>query len=137
MTAPQHAREGRCPVRQLGQLEAAVMERLWSWQRPATVREVLADLQQERDIAYTTVMTVMDNLHRKGVLGRELHGRAYRYHPLQSRDEHVAALMGQLLAGSSDRAAALLHFVEQMPPGEVERLRAALGGRGQKRRSPR
>ena len=114
------------------------MERLWSWDRPATVREVLADLQKDREIAYTTVMTVMDNLHRKGVLGRELEGRAYRYHPLQSRDEHVAALMGQALSGSTDRTAVLLHFVEQMSPAEVERLREAIGGIGaRKKRSAR
>ena len=106
------------------------MERLWSWQRPATVRDVLVDLQQDRHIAYTTVMTVMDNLHRKGVLGRELEGRAYRYYPLQSRDEHVAELMGQVLAESSDRTSALLHFVEQISPSELERLREALGGFG-------
>ncbi|NEE08898.1 BlaI/MecI/CopY family transcriptional regulator, partial [Streptomyces sp. SID7499] len=52
--------------RQLGDLEDAVMTRVWQWNRPVTVREVLEDLQQERSIAYTTVMTVMDNLHQKG-----------------------------------------------------------------------
>lgn len=55
-------------MRALGQLEAVVMERLWSYGRPVPVREVLVDLQRERSIAYTTVMTVMDNLHRKALL---------------------------------------------------------------------
>ena len=113
-------------MKELGQLEAAVMERLWSWERPVAVREVLEDLQRDRSIAYTTVMTVMDNLHRKGVLNRRLDGRAYRYEPVQTREEHTAALMGQVLAGSKDRTATLLHFVEKMSPAEVARLREAL-----------
>jgi predicted transcriptional regulator len=113
-------------VRQLGQLEAVIMERLWSYGRSVPVREVLEDLQRDRTIAYTTVMTVMDNLHRKGLLTREMAGRAYRYQPTQTREQHNAAVMGQVLAGSSDRAATLLHFLEQMPPEEVARLREAL-----------
>lgn len=113
-------------MRQLGQLEAVVMERLWSYDRPLTVREVLDDVRQDRTIAYTTVMTVMANLHRKGLLSRELHGSAYRYLPAQSREQYSAVLMGQILAGSSDRAATLLQFLEQMTPDEVARLRKAL-----------
>ncbi len=113
-------------MRQLGQLEAAIMERLWSYGRPVAVREVLEDLQRDRTIAYTTVMTVMDNLHRKGLLTREMAGRAYRYQPARTREQYNAAVMGEALAASSDRAATLLHFLEQMPPEEVARLREAL-----------
>lgn len=118
-------RVGRA-VRQLGQLEAVVMDLMWSYPEPVPVREVLADLQRERDIAYTTVMTVMDNLHRKDLLIRQMEGRAYRYQPTQSREEHTAALMGEVLASSSDRTATLLHFLEQMPPADVAQLREAL-----------
>jgi predicted transcriptional regulator len=113
-------------VRQFGQLEAVVMERLWSYGRPVPVREVLEDLQRDRRIAYTTVMTVMDNLHRKGFLTREMAGLAYRYQTAQTREQHHATVMGEVLAGSSDRTATLLHFLEQMPPEEVVRLREAL-----------
>ncbi len=116
-------------MRQLGQLEAVIMERLWSYGRPVPVREVLEDLQRDRNIAYTTVMTVMDNLHRKGLLTREMAGRAYRYQPTQTREQHNAAVMGEVLAGSSNRAATLLHFLEQMPAEEVARLREALANR--------
>lgn len=101
-------------MRQLGELEAAVMDRLWSWNRPTRVREVLDDLRAERDLAYTTVMTVMDNLHRKGLLARERDGRAYRYRPTASREEHTAALMEQTLAAGGDRGAVLLRFVRRM-----------------------
>jgi len=118
----------------LGQLEATVMERLWAWDRPVVVREVLEDLQKERRIAYTTVMTVLDNLHRKGHVTREMDGRAYRYRPSRTREEHTAQLMEQVLASSGDRGVTLMHFVEQMPPAEIARLREALGGIPSRRR---
>lgn len=106
------------------------MERLWSWDRPASVREVLEDLQGRRTLAYTTVMTVMDNLHRKGMLVREKDGRAYRYRTVQPRDEYTAAIMGQALASSANPSAALLHFLEAIPADNVALLREALGERG-------
>ena len=104
------------------------MDRLWSWDRPVAVREVLEDLQQDRTIAYTTVMTVLDNLHRKGLVTREKDGRAYRYRSALTREQHTAMLMEQVLASTGDRGAALLHFVEKMPPDEIARLREALDG---------
>jgi predicted transcriptional regulator len=111
------------------------MDRLWSWDRPTTVREVVDDLQRSRQIAYTTVMTVMDNLHSKGVLTRVRDGRAYRYEPVRSREEHTAALLSAVLDVGGDRGAALLHFVGQMTVEDVAALREALrrhgrGGRG-------
>ncbi len=118
----------------MGQLESVIMQRLWSYRRPVTVRVVLEDLRQERTIAYTTVMTVMDNLHRKGFLTRELDGRAYRYLPAQTREEHTAAVMGEVLTDSSDRGATLLRFVEQMPPEQVAQLRQVLAGRARRRK---
>lgn len=111
---------------QLGQLEAAVMERLWRWDRPAPVREVLEDMQHDRQIAYTTVMTVLDNLHRKGMVMREKNGRAYVYRPTRSRESHTAELMEQVLARTSNRGGALLRFVEQMSEDEIAELRGAL-----------
>ena len=116
-------------MRQLGQLEAVIMDRMWSWGRPTAVREVLEDLQRDRDIAYTTVMTVLDNLHRKGILVREKDGRAYRYQPARTRENYTAALMDEVLAASGDRTTTLLRFMEQMPPAEVARLREALNQR--------
>lgn len=116
-------------VRQLGELEQAVMDRMWSWGHPVAVREVLEDLQRERTLAYTTVMTVMDNLHRKGVLTRQKQGRAFVYRPALTREQHTAAFMGEVLAGGSDRTVTLLHFLEHMPASEVASLREALDGR--------
>jgi predicted transcriptional regulator len=113
-------------VRQLGQLEAVIMDLVWAYGRPVPVRQVLEDLRRDRRIAYTTVMTVMDNLYRKGFLTREMVARAYRYQPAKTREQHHAAVMEKVLADSSDRAATLLHFLEQMQPDEVVRLREAL-----------
>jgi predicted transcriptional regulator len=112
-------------VRRLGDLEDAVMTRVWQWNRPVTVREVLEDLQQERSIAYTTVMTVMDNLHQKGWLRREHEGRAYRYEAVSTRAAYAAALMHEAWAASDNPAAALVQFFSMMSPEQREALRNA------------
>ena len=113
-------------MRGFGDLEAVVMDRLWTWSRPVTVREVVDDLQGYREIAYTTVMTVMDNLHRKGALTREKEGRAWVYVPARSRDEYAADLLYSVLGEAGDRGATLMRFVGRMRPSEVEALRRAL-----------
>jgi predicted transcriptional regulator len=110
----------------LGQLESAIMERMWSRADSAAVRDILEDIQRDRNIAYMTVKTVMDTLHRKGLLDREPDGRAFRYRPTQTREQYAAANMQEVLASGSDRTATLLHFLEQIPPDEVAQLRAVL-----------
>ncbi|ANH40443.1 Transcriptional regulator BlaI [Nocardioides dokdonensis FR1436] len=110
----------------LGQLEAAVMDRLWSWDRSASVRDVLEDLTKERPLAYTTVMTVMDNLHRKGLLLREKRGRAFVYRAASSRERHTAELMERAMEGIGDRGGVLLRFVEQLSEADLASLRAVV-----------
>lgn len=118
--------EGSWVLRLFGQLESAVMHVLWGLGRPAVVREVLQELERDRSLAYTTVMTVMDNLFQKGILERELDGRAYRYRPVRTREQHTADLMDEALSGSGDSAATLMHFVEQMPAEDIAQLREIL-----------
>jgi predicted transcriptional regulator len=113
-------------LRGFGELEAVIMDTLWTWHEPSTVRDVFEHLQGQRTIAYTTVMTVMDNLHRKGWLERDRDGRAYRYWPVSSREEYSARLMREALSTSEDRAATLVHFLEQMDPAEAAALQQAL-----------
>ncbi|MFI7328490.1 BlaI/MecI/CopY family transcriptional regulator [Streptomyces rubiginosohelvolus] len=112
--------------RQLGDLEDAVMTRVWQWNRPVTVREVLEDLQQERSIAYTTVMTVMDNLHQKGWVRREVDGRAYRYTAVSTRAAYSAALMNEAWSQSDNPAAALVAFFGMMSAEQREALQDAV-----------
>ncbi|WP_308800520.1 BlaI/MecI/CopY family transcriptional regulator, partial [Streptomyces sp. NEAU-H3] len=113
-------------VRPLGELEDAVMTRVWKWNRPVTVREVLEDLKLERSIAYTTVMTVMDNLHQKGWVRRESEGRAYRYEAVSTRDAYAASLMNEDWGRSDNRAAALVAFFRMMSADQQEALRDAV-----------
>jgi predicted transcriptional regulator len=113
-------------MRRFGELEAVIMDRLWSRGRPALVREIVDDLCRDRPLAYTTVMTVMDNLYRKGWLRREPDGRARRYEPTGSRSGYTAALMNDALATIPDRRTALTHFALQMSPHDAALLREAL-----------
>ena len=113
-------------MRGFGDLEAVIMDRVWSHGAPVTVRDLFDELQRERAIAYTTVMSTMDNLHRKGWLTRERDGKAYRYTPVASREEYSAGLMREALAGAGDTEAVLSHFVAQMDGAESAALQAAL-----------
>jgi len=113
-------------VRGFGDLEAVIMRRVWDHDSPVTVRELYEELQRERAIAYTTVMSTMDNLHRKGWLARERDGKAYRYTAVASREEYSARLMGEAMAEAGDTEAVLSHFVAAMDGGQAEALRAVL-----------
>jgi predicted transcriptional regulator len=112
-------------ARPLGELETEVMRRLWRRGSPATVRELVDELQRDREIAYTTVMTVLDNLFKKGWLHRELDGRAYRYEPASSGDEYSAGLMRDALDTSPDHVAAFAHFLRRLPVDQVQALEDA------------
>jgi predicted transcriptional regulator len=122
--------EEKLTMRGFGDLEAVVMDHLWNRDGPATVRIVLDNLQTPRPLAYTTVLTVMDNLHSKGFLAREREGRAHRYWPTRSRAEYAAELMGEALTDSGDPTAVLLRFVERMSSNEVSQLRSVLRDQG-------
>jgi predicted transcriptional regulator len=115
-------------IRGFGELEAVVMDRIWKRDAATrvTVREVFDELATERDIAYTTVMSTMDNLHTKGWLARERNGKAYRYWPTLSREQHSARLMREALDGGGQPDLVLQHFVQQIGPEESARLRDAL-----------
>lgn len=104
------------------------MDRIWDRGPDAstTVREVFDELAAQRDIAYTTVMSTMDNLHSKGWLARERDGKAYRYWATLSREEHSARLMREALDGGGRSDLVLSHFVEQIGPEESARLRTVL-----------
>jgi predicted transcriptional regulator len=113
-------------VRIFGELEAAIMDRVWLAGRPVLVREIWAQLRPEREPAYNTVLTVVEILYRKGWLAREKDGRAYRYRATATREDYTAGLMGEALEASPDRVAALRSFVERIDPAEARQLRRML-----------
>ncbi|MGL6235522.1 MAG: BlaI/MecI/CopY family transcriptional regulator [Segniliparus sp.] len=113
----------------LGELERAVMERLWASPAPLTVRQVHEELAADRDLAYTTVMTVLQRLARKRLVIQRREDRAHRYSPAQPREDLVAALLVDALGQAPDssvRAAALVRFIGQVSPGEARAMREAL-----------
>src|SRR5256886_17293507 len=103
-------------MRRFGELEAVIMDRLWERGRPTLVREMVEDLREDRALAYTTVMTVMDNLYRKGWLRRERDGRAWRYEPTGSPAGYTPALMDHALATRADRRTAAAPFALPIGP---------------------
>ena len=114
-------------VTRLGDLERAVMQAVWAAEGPVTGRAVAAALAS-RGLAYTTVLTVLTRLERKGLLVRDSSARAHTYAPVASREDHVAVLMQQALGQAGDRQVALQHFARSVSPEEAEALRQALDG---------
>lgn len=117
----------------LGELQAQVMEIAWV-RGPVSVRQVLDVLGSGRDIAYTTVMTVMARLADEGVLVRERVGKIYVYRPACTREEFRTRISGtivdDLVADFGDLA--LSQFVdalERADPARLERLRVFFGER--------
>ncbi|MFG1702614.1 BlaI/MecI/CopY family transcriptional regulator [Nonomuraea sp. M3C6] len=113
-------------VRGLGELESTIMDRMWAIKQPASVRDVLEHLLKDRHLAYTTVMTVMDKLHTKGLLRRKPVGRAYVYEAVSSKEAYTADVMRESLANSGNQAATLVHFLERLTPDEATALESAL-----------
>ncbi len=113
-------------VTSLGELERAVMNVLWESDRDMTACEV-QDQLADRDLATTTVLTVLGRLERKQLVRRIRDGRAHHYRPVASREDHVAELMTDALDDASDRGAALARFLGSMSEEERSRLRDLLG----------
>jgi predicted transcriptional regulator len=112
--------------RGFGDLEAVVMDQVWACEGAVTVRDVFVEMAAHREIAYTTVMSTMDNLHRKGWLERERDGKAYRYWAAMSREERSANLMSEAFHAGGDTDLVLSFFLDKMNAEESDRLRAAL-----------
>jgi predicted transcriptional regulator len=109
-----------------GALEIRVLEALWRAETPQNVR----DLQPSfAGVAYTTLMTTLDRLHRKGVLDREKAGRAFRYRVRYTRQELLSGLAGEALEAvfgtrAADLKPILSFFVETVSREDRESLAA-------------
>lgn len=114
----------------LGELENAIMDILWV-QGEATVRQVLAELNRTRSLAYTTVLTVMSRLVDKGLLKQNKTGRAHLYRPAMSREAYAAETAGQVIRSLVEDFGdiALAQFSQELEGLDPERLAAlkALG----------
>lgn len=110
----------------MGELEQAVLDALWDGDGTSSGREVHARLEG-RDLAYTTVMTVLDRLVAKDLVVRERDGRAFRYAPRLSRAAMTAEVMREALeATGADRDQALVSFVGEASAEDLAALRRAL-----------
>ena len=85
----------------LGDLERTVMDTLWTHGPDLSVRDVMDHLpdRADKELAYTTVMTVLDRLAKKDLADRALLNRAWQYTPRSSQAEVIARDMGRLLDG--------------------------------------
>lgn len=116
----------------LGDLEAAVMEQVWSVApRAVSARDVDTTVGRRRDLQYITLVTVLNNLWRKGLLTREKEGRAYLYQPRVSRDQFVEevtrnAFSGLLALGPDLAVTAFVDALADTAPEELDRLKAEL-----------
>jgi predicted transcriptional regulator len=101
------------------------MEVLWTAGGPLTARAIARALP-DRDLAQTTVLTVLSRLEKKGVVRRNRDARAHSYAAVASREDHVAGLMRDVLGTAPDKTAALARFVGSVSQDEAEALAEAL-----------
>ena len=122
-----HQRSGTRKI--LGDLEAEIMELLW--QKPigqgASVRNIYEILRARRSLAYTTVMTTMSRLAKKGLLSVEKGGQAHIYRVLFTKEEFTKRMVSQLFDSLffDLSGAALSYFISSVDPAdreEIERL---------------
>ena len=110
-----------------GDLEAEVLRIVWSADVPVTPGDVLDRLDGK--LAYTTVMTVLSRLWAKGLLQRDLVGKAYVYRPVMSEAELTAEQMQRTVHAATDPAAVLSKFVEKLSDEDAAMMRRFLGDR--------
>lgn len=107
----------------LGPLEWRVLQALWTRREPASVRDLTPEFP---DIAYTTLMTTLDRLHRKGVLSRERQGRAFVYRPDLSRAEFESARAGDAIRAALSTGGSLAPLVSTLVDAVGDRDRELL-----------
>src|SRR4051812_39730633 len=105
-------------------LEDEVLAALWTGDRAMTP----ADVQRELDdgLAYTTVMSTLARMHRKGLVTRTAVGKGYAYVPTVDEASHTAQAMADLLSRRHDRAGVLARFVSSLGPEDEKLLQELL-----------
>ena len=119
----------------LGELERRVMDALWDSASPLTAIELRDSLAVRdhhgpgKELAITTILTVLSRLENKGLVARERASRPHRYRTVTARDVYTAELMHQVLGGAHDREAVLSRFVGQVSAAEAVTLQRILNDR--------
>lgn len=117
----------------LGELERSVMDLLWSAAEASTANDLRDRLalsegqgQAGKDLAVTTVLTVLSRLEKKGLVERERGTRPHRYRAVSTREDHTARLMHEALGTATDREAVLARFIGSVTESEAATLRKLL-----------
>ena len=107
----------------LGDLEAEIMKIVWKSGR-VTVRDVYEQLRLEKNLAYTTVMTIMGRLAEKTMLNKEVQGNAYVYSPTISETDFAQKVVSEVLDGLFEEFAepALSHMVDRLSTEDISKL---------------
>jgi predicted transcriptional regulator len=120
-------------VKVLGPLETDIMQIIWQDER-STVKKVHRKLSQQREIAYTTVMTTMSRLAEKGVLRRHREGLAYVYTPAITESDFVTMVVQQVLDGLLDDYSTtaidyMIDYLARRNPNELQRIQKTIQSR--------
>ncbi|MHC6177041.1 BlaI/MecI/CopY family transcriptional regulator [Glutamicibacter endophyticus] len=114
----------------LGDLERSVMDLLWDSAEALTANdlrdELAANAGDSKELAVTTVLTVLARLEKKGLVERERSTRPHRYTASSSREDHTVELLNEALGNAQDREAVLARFIGGISPDEAAALRAIL-----------
>ncbi len=117
----------------LGELERSLMDVLWDTEQSLSANDLRDRLVERnpsgngKELASTTVLTVLSRLENKGFVTRDRGTRPHLYRAVTSRADHTAELMHEVLGSVPDREAALARFIGTVSPNEAETLRRLLG----------
>ena len=125
--------EEQSVVETLGELERAVMDVLWNAREPQSATDLRSALA-DRDLALTTIHTVLSRSEAKHFVDRQRDVRPHRYRARSSREDHVADLMHEVLGQAHDQEAVLARFLGSASTDETSVLRRLLGHAGPKSR---
>ncbi len=117
--------------KKLGDLELKVMAILWTSRMPLGVAAVSERIQGDKTLAYTTVMTVLVNLYKKGVVDRAKRGKAYLYWAREGQDKLARGLFDRLVSGYYDGKvedffAAFLRYRQDLSATELSEMKRQL-----------
>jgi len=116
----------------LGELESEIMEIIWRQKDTVAVRDITEILSKKRQIAYTTVMTIMARLTNKGVLVRHLSGPSYLYKPKVTKEQFIAKAVHGIFSSTVSTLGeeVFAHFIKEIQkisPKKRQQLLKILG----------